>query len=205
MIRFLIIRFSSIGDIILTTPVIRHLKKQVENAEIHYLTKSAYASLLEANPYIDKIHSFDGDMKSCITSLREEGIDYVIDLHHNTRSARIKYGLRRIAFTVHKLNWNKWLYVTFKKDRMPDIHMVDRNLDTIRSFIEYRDEQGLDYFIPETDELETEKSQLEETLNTGTLSHHELTEKSTRISEIIQLLDKKGERWFLLTEKEESF
>jgi ADP-heptose:LPS heptosyltransferase len=153
MVRFLVIRFSSIGDIILTTPVVRHLKKQVEDAEVHYLTKSGYASLLEANPYIDKIHAFDGDMKACIASLRKEKIDYVIDLHHNTRSARIKYGLRRVAFTVDKLNWLKWLYVTFKRDRMPSVHMVDRNLDTIQSFIEERDALGLDYYIPEKQEI----------------------------------------------------
>jgi len=153
MVRFLIVRFSSIGDIILTTPVVRHLKKQIEDVEIHYLTKAAYASLLEANPFIDKVHSFNGDMKACIASLRKEKIDYVIDLHHNARSARIKYGLKRIAFTVDKLNWKKWLYVTFKRDQMPDMHMVDRNLDTIQSYIEYRDELGLDYFIPEKDEI----------------------------------------------------
>ncbi len=153
MVRFLVVRFSSIGDIVLTTPVVRHLKKQVEDAEIHFLTKAAYASLLETNPYIDKVHSFDGDIKACIASLREVGIDYIIDLHHNARSARIKYSLKRFAFTVDKLNWKKWLYVTFKRDRMPDIHMVDRNLDTIQSYIEDRDKLGLDYFIPEKDEI----------------------------------------------------
>ncbi len=154
MVKFLVVRFSSIGDIVLTTPVVRHLKQQVENAEIHYLTKSVYKSLLEANPYIDRIHAFDGDIKACIDLLRKEEIDYVIDLHHNIRSARIKYGLKRIAFSVHKLNWLKWLYVTFKIDRLPDRHMVDRNLDTIRSFIEEQDDGGLDYFIPENSEVD---------------------------------------------------
>ena len=154
MVKFLIVRFSSIGDIVLTTPVVRHLKQQVEDAEIHYLTKSTYLPLLEANPYIDRIHPFEGDIKSCVDLLKKEGIDYVIDLHHNIRSARIKYGLKRIAFTVHKLNWKKWLFVTFKKDRMPDRHMVDRNLDTIKSFIEKVDDRGLDYFTPEKDEID---------------------------------------------------
>lgn len=153
MVKFLVVRFSSIGDIVLTTPVLRHLKEQVEDIEIHYLTKSTYTSLLEANPYVDQIHAFDGDLKACIASLREEGIDYVIDLHHNLRSGRIKYGLKRFAFSVHKLNWLKWLYVRFKIDRMPNRHMVDRNLDTIRTFIEKQDEGGLDYFIPENSEV----------------------------------------------------
>lgn len=154
MVKFLVVRFSSIGDIVLTTPVLRHLKQQVEDAEIHYLTKSAYASLLEANPYVDRIHSFDGNIKACIAILREEEIDYVIDLHHNVRSARIKYGLKRIAFSLDKLNWRKWLYVSFKIDRLPQRHIVDRNLDTIRSFIEKQDDGGLDYFIPEKSEID---------------------------------------------------
>lgn len=154
MVKFLVVRFSSIGDIVLTTPVLRHLKLQVEDAEIHYLTKSAYHPLLQANPYIDHIHSYDGHIKSCINKLRSEGIDYVIDLHNNLRSMRIKYGLKRISFTVHKLNWLKWLLVNFKIDRLPDRHMVDRNLDTILTFVEERDDKGLDYFIPQQDEID---------------------------------------------------
>ena len=153
MVKFLLVRFSSIGDIILTSPVVRHLKKQVEDAEIHYLTKKVYAPLLKANPYIDRIHSFDGDLKSCIQKLMGEEIDYIIDLHHNARSARIKFGLKRMDLTVHKLNWKKWLYVTFKIDRLPDRHIVDRNLDTIKAFISERDSLGLDYFIPEGEEV----------------------------------------------------
>lgn len=153
MVKFLVVRFSSIGDIILTTPVLRHLKTQVAESEIHFLTKSAFALLLVSNPYVDHIHSFDGDMKKCIREFRKQEIDYVIDLHHNARSARLKFGLKRMDFTVRKLNWKKWLYVNLKWDRMPDLHMVDRNLDTIRTFISERDEGGLDYFIPEKDEI----------------------------------------------------
>ena len=59
-IKFLILRFSSIGDIVLTTPVIRCLKQQVEGSEIHYATKKQYSPLLESNPYIDAVHCLDG-------------------------------------------------------------------------------------------------------------------------------------------------
>ena len=165
MVRFLVVRFSSIGDIILTTPVLRHLKNQVEDAEIHFLTKSAFASLLESNPFVDQIHSFDGDMKKCIRDLKTLKVDYIIDLHHNVRSAHLKYGLKRMDFTVHKLNWKKWIFVNLKVDRMPHKHMVDRNLDTIRTFISKRDRGGLDYFIPEQDEIKP--SELPETYRNG--------------------------------------
>lgn len=153
MVKFLVVRFSSIGDIILTTPVIRHLKQQVEDSEIHYLTKSEFTSILEANPYVDYVHSLNGNMSAIITELKKVGIDYIIDLHHNTRSARIKYGLKRMDFSVSKLNIQKWLYVNLKINRLPDLHMVDRNLNTIRSFISAKDDLGLDYFIPDKEQV----------------------------------------------------
>jgi ADP-heptose:LPS heptosyltransferase len=126
----------------------------VEEAEIHYLTKAVYAPLLELNPYIDHIHSYEGDLNTRLDSLKKEEIDYIIDLHHNLRSARVKFRLKRLDFSVHKLNWKKWLFVTFKINRLPGRHMVDRNLDTISPFIEKRDDKGLDYFIPEQQEVD---------------------------------------------------
>jgi ADP-heptose:LPS heptosyltransferase len=154
MVKFLVVRFSSIGDIILTTPVMRHLKKEVEDSEVHFLTKSAFSSLLEVNPYVDRIHSFDGDMQKCIRDLRALQIDYIIDLHNNARSARLKFGLKRMDFSVNKLNWKKWLRVNLKLDRLPEKHMVDRNMDTISNFISQKDKEGLDYFIPEEEEVD---------------------------------------------------
>jgi ADP-heptose:LPS heptosyltransferase len=191
MVKFLIVRFSSIGDIVLTTPVLRHLKEQVENAEIHYLTKQSYAPLLEANPYIDRIHAFDGDLKSCIRILKKEEIDYIIDLHHNARTARIKFGLKRMDFPVHKLNWLKWLYVRFKIKRLPDKHMVDRNLDTIKTFISERDQKGLDYFIPEHEEIQA--SSLPEAFRNGFIglsigAQHET--KKLPVESLVELCEK---------------
>ena len=57
-LKILVVRFSSIGDIVLTTPVVRMLKKQL-NAEIHFLTKSVYVSLFKNNPYIDSVYQID--------------------------------------------------------------------------------------------------------------------------------------------------
>jgi ADP-heptose:LPS heptosyltransferase len=154
MVKFLVVRFSSIGDIILTTPVVRHLKKEVKDAEVHFLTKSEYTTLLESNPYVDRVHSFDGNLQKNIRELQALQMDYLIDLHHNARSARLKFGLKRMDFSVNKLNWKKWLLVNLKLNRLPDVHMVDRNLDTISTFITERDQLGLDYFIPKGEEVD---------------------------------------------------
>jgi ADP-heptose:LPS heptosyltransferase len=140
---------SSIGDIVLTTPVVRCLKKQVEDAEIHFVVKQKYASLVEANPYITKIHILGENIADLFAELEQEQFDYIIDLHHNIRSARIKNRLKLPAFSVDKLNYQKWLLVNLKINRLPDKHIVDRYLDTLSVFDVANDQQGLDYFIPE--------------------------------------------------------
>jgi ADP-heptose:LPS heptosyltransferase len=151
--KFLIIRLSSIGDIVLTTPVVRCLKNQIEDSEIHYVTKSENIEILKHNPFIDKIHTFDGNLKSTINNLQSEGFDFIIDLHNNFRSSRIKNELKVFHFTLNKLNFKKWLLVNFKINKLPKIHIVDRYLQTLKAFGVKNDNLGLDYFISENDKV----------------------------------------------------
>ncbi|MFP4526802.1 MAG: glycosyltransferase family 9 protein [Bacteroidales bacterium] len=155
-VKFLVLRFSSIGDIVLTTPVVRALKQQVENAEVYYFTKSQYKALLEANPYIDKIICLENNLSKQLKILKRENIDYIIDLHHNLRTGRIKHSLKRIAFSFDKLNLKKWLLVNFKINKLPDKHIVDRYFETVDLFDVKNDGKGLDYFIPPKDEVALE-------------------------------------------------
>ena len=152
--KFLIIRFSSIGDIVLTSPVARCLKIQFPEAEIHYLTKKRNADLLLANPYIDKIQILDNSLTETIEELKKEKYDYIIDLHHNLRSLRVKVGLGIKSFSFNKLNINKFLLTSFKIHTMPDGHIVDRNLATLHHFKVTNDGKGLDHFILPEDEIE---------------------------------------------------
>jgi len=124
------------------------MKEQIEDVEIHYLTKSKYKSILIANPYIDKLHLLDNNMKSLISSLKKEKFDYIIDLHRNLRSFRIKSTLKRYSFSFNKLNYQKWLLVNFKINKLPNVHIVDRYLKTLDVFSVSNDHKGLDYFIP---------------------------------------------------------
>lgn len=149
VVKFLIIRLSSIGDIVLTTPVIRCLKNQVEGAVIHYLTKEQYQGILEPNPYIDKLWLYNNNMKSLLQQLEEEEFDYIIDLHHNIRTSKIKNKLRKISFSFNKLNLQKWLLVNFKITKLPEIHIVDRYMETLKVFDVTNDGLGLDYFLKE--------------------------------------------------------
>ncbi len=153
--RILIIRFSSIGDIVLTTPVIRRLKEQLEGeTEVHFLTKEAFVPLLASNPHITQVHSIRKATAEVIETLRELDFDYIIDLHKNVRSLMVKRDLRGLSFSFHKLNFKKWLYVNFGINRMPDTHIVDRYLDTIRGFGTEDDGKGLDFYIPAESEID---------------------------------------------------
>lgn len=154
--KVLIIRFSSIGDIVLTTPVVRAVKTQLENCELHYCTKKGYAGILEANPYIDQLHLLGDSLEELITHLRKEKFDYIIDLHHNLRSRIIKLRLGKKAYSFDKLNYEKWLMVNLKIDKLPNRHIVDRYMDTVAPLGVKTDTLGLDYFIPEKDEVETD-------------------------------------------------
>ncbi|MFN3405759.1 MAG: glycosyltransferase family 9 protein [Cytophagaceae bacterium] len=149
MPKVLIIRFSSIGDIVLTSPVVRNLKQQKADFEVHFLTKKIYASLIEHNPYVDKAFYLEDNLKDVITELKEEQYDYIIDLHKNLRSLKVKTALKAKSYSFNKLNIEKWLLVNFKWNKMPAIHIVDRYMETLKELGVINDQKGLDFFIPE--------------------------------------------------------
>ena len=77
MPKILIIRFSSIGDIVLTTPVIRMAKEQVSGSEVHFLTKKSFYSIVKPNPNIDKCFLVDDNLSEVIEELKKEKYDFV--------------------------------------------------------------------------------------------------------------------------------
>lgn len=151
--KVLIIRFSSIGDIVLTTPIIRVLKTQLDDAEIHYATKIQFKPIVEHNPYLDKTHYLTESMVDFIKRLRIEKFDYIIDLHHNLRTLLIKTSLGIKSKSFDKLNFKKWLLVNFKINYLPKMHIVERYLHTCVDLGIKNDTLGLDYFIADSDEV----------------------------------------------------
>jgi len=151
--RILIIRFSSIGDIVLTTPIIRAVKSQLENAEVHFLTKKAFKPVVVANPYIDYIHTIDENVNEVKETLKAEKFDFIVDLHNNLRTFHAKALLRQPGRAFPKINTQKWLMVNFKLNYLPDKHIVDRYFRAAEPLGVINDGKGLDYFIPEEDEV----------------------------------------------------
>ncbi len=151
--KVLIIRFSSIGDVVLTTPIVRCIKKQL-NAEVHYLTKDSYKSIVISNPFIDKVYSITSDISPILPHLKNEDYDLILDLHKNIRSWRVKRALGTRVIAFDKINFEKWLMVRFKKDRLPDTHLVDRYFSALRSIHVKDDGLGLNYFIPKEEKID---------------------------------------------------
>lgn len=131
----------------LTTPVLRCLKLQL-SAEVHTLCKHNYRQVHQDNPYLDQVHLLDDKLSKTIAQLRSQDFDLVIDLHNNLRSRIISLRLGVPTTRVNKLNWQKWLLVKLKINKLPDLHIVDRYLSACGDLPINNDGQGLDYFLP---------------------------------------------------------
>lgn len=191
--KLLVIRFSSIGDIILTSPVLRCLKKQRPDAEIHFLTKAQFRDLVAHSPYVDKVHTLESELDEVLPALKKEGFTEVIDLHHNLRTMKVKRALGVQAYSFPKLNIEKWMLVNLKRDRMPHLHIVDRYMSTVEHLGVKNDGEGLDLFVPP--EREVPLSTLPQSHRTGYLAlciggahftkrlpEHKLIELASRIT-----------------------
>ncbi len=204
--KVLVLRFSSIGDIVLTTPVVRTLKTQLEDVRVHYATKNQYGDLFEVNPYIDKMHFLKESLSDLITELKAEKFDYIIDLHHNLRTFQIKRALGAKSYSFRKLNIEKWLIVNLKINKLPNIHIVERYMEAVSPLGVKMDALGLDYFIPEKDEVPIEW--LPEDFQKGYVvyaigAQHET--KKLPLTRMIELCDKINKPIVLLGGKEDSY
>lgn len=155
--KFLLIRFSSLGDVVLTSPVVRCLKTQLPDAELHFLVKPSFKAAVINNHYLAKIHLLQDDWQNTIEELKAEKFDFIIDLQRNLRSFRIKKSLKTPAISFKKLNFRKLIFTRLKWNVMPaQAHVVDRYLKTVELFGVYNDGGGLDYFISPHEEVSQE-------------------------------------------------
>ena len=146
--RLLFIRFSAIGDIVLASPALRCAKEQIPGVEIHFLTKKSMKAVSEANPYVDQFHYFDKDLSATIQELKACKFDYIIDLHKNLRTLRIRLALGVPYLSYNKLSVEKFLLTKFQVNRMADRHISMRSVDTLAPLGVSYDGKGLDYFAP---------------------------------------------------------
>lgn len=144
--KILVIRFSSIGDIVLTSPVIRCIHEQLD-AEVYVITKEIFADIYRNNPHVHRVIAIKSKVAEAENELRSFKFDFVVDLHHNIRSAQVKRICKAPSSSFPKLNVKKWLYVNVRLGKMPDVHIVDRYFEAVKELGVVNDVKGLDYFI----------------------------------------------------------
>ena len=120
--KILAIRLSSIGDIVLTTPLYRIIKKVSPETELHVITKKEFGGLLDQNPHIDQLFLFNSkkgsaEIKKWKAKFKNEQYDFIADLHNNIRSLILSadYPPAKIS-RLKKYKWERFLLVKFKKN-----------------------------------------------------------------------------------------
>lgn len=115
MNSILIIRFSSLGDVLLTSPLIRILRNTYPGARIDFVIKPHFSSAVENSPHLNSIYHFTAETAPSLKKqLKQHGYDMVVDLQNNIRSRRLSSGLAPVMHRFRKYGINKWLLVAFK-------------------------------------------------------------------------------------------
>ncbi len=147
--KILVIRFSSIGDIVLTSPIIRCLKQKYPQAEIHFLLNETFAELVENNPYINKVWYWNHKehIRLFRNKLKQENFDLVIDLHNNFRSRILSIGIAKQKYHLQHIRWKRFLYIYYNKLHFTNEHIVERYFKTLSSLNILYDGLGLEFWF----------------------------------------------------------
>jgi len=146
--RILIIRLSSLGDILLTTPLIRSLKKANPDLKIDFLVRKEYEDTLKNNPHLNQLYQYKNEnVDEIINQLLQNKYDLIIDLQNNLRSKKIANHLKASSVKFKKKSLEKFLLVNFKINFLKDVPQIPiRYANSLNNF--QLDEFGLELFLP---------------------------------------------------------
>jgi ADP-heptose:LPS heptosyltransferase len=139
--KILVIRFSSLGDVVLATPVIEALKSIFPQSQIFFLTKTQYGDVLRNDPRIFTLLEFDPHGKHkgfsgfsrLVSDLRSYDFDLLVDLHANWRSFLIGHLIKsKIKLKYNKRLLSRFMMVYFKSLKIKPIHTIDSYLEVLK-------------------------------------------------------------------------
>jgi len=155
--KFLIIRFSSIGDVILTTPLIRCLRAEFPGSRIDFLVKKEFSVVLSQNPYLSDIITFDkkagsGELIRIRKLIKQTGYNHILDIQGNIRSVLLSTGSGAQVSGFSKKLVARDLLIRFGKNIYKEIKPVYlRYFESAEALgVEY-DGKGTDVFPAETE------------------------------------------------------
>lgn len=153
--RILIIRFSSIGDIVLSSPLVRLLRARFLESRIDYVTGTRFVELIRFNTNIDRIIEYDAStgiegLKELKKKLHSGNYDLVVDIHNSLRSRYLRQGLgAKKIVTINKRILKRWFLVNLKWNFYDDtVPVTDRYIEPLRSFGIENDGEGLELYLP---------------------------------------------------------
>ncbi len=149
--RILIVRLSSLGDILLTTPFIRSFKNQHPNITIDFLVRKQFEDAVKFNPHLNKVFSLENNENIDLikSELKNRNYDLIIDLQNNFRSRKITKNISPGIVRFKKPNLDKFLLVNFKINRLKNIIPIPvRYSKTIPNFS--LDNEGLELFLDDS-------------------------------------------------------
>jgi len=129
--RILVIRFSSLGDVVLVEPVFRGLKENYPDSKIGFATKKAYAGVFENHPSIDRVFVLDGDFKALVGEVKSFGPDLIVDLHRNYRSRKLTSQFPEAQKLAYPKAGSERFLKVLAKNRKPAAHTAERYLKAI--------------------------------------------------------------------------
>lgn len=156
--KTLVLRLSSIGDIILTSPLLRTLRTAVgSDARIDFVVRKEYAELVQSCHHLSLVHEYDvatgyKGLQSLARQLREEKYDLVVDLHDSIRTKLIRASVNAGDVVVmDKRKLERWLLVNLKRNAYADnLTVAERYIETVEKYGVVNDNKGLEIFIPDT-------------------------------------------------------
>ncbi len=135
--KILIIKPGAIGDVLLSTPVIENMRHHFPEAEINFLTQSYCREVLEGNPYLNRVLTYDigkGDSSYClIRNIHNQKYDLIIDLFGNPRTAIIVFNSDARFRVGFRFKWRALAYNIKVKPRGSEVHNIEFNLDAVRA------------------------------------------------------------------------
>ncbi|MBI2419704.1 MAG: glycosyltransferase family 9 protein [Ignavibacteriales bacterium] len=148
--RILIIRLSSLGDILLTTPMIRGLRHKYISAVIDFCIREEYRDIIDCNPHINSILSYtkdDSGVDILKKKIEQGNYDLIIDLQNNMRTATLLRGIKTKILYFNKKSLQKFLLVNFKLPLMKGLPSIPvRYAQTLPGLT--LDEEGLELHYP---------------------------------------------------------
>ena len=154
--KALLICGPAIADVVFATPIIRALKVQLDELELHILADLTVAFTLDENPYVDKIHFANASTWKNYRSLKHEKFDIIVNLREGLNAKFLGVLLNAKTYALKSNRWEQWLMINLKIDHLPDHHLVHRMFEGLNKLPVKPDELGLDYFIPDKDKVAKE-------------------------------------------------